>query len=608
MVVNGRRLCDLAPDALGQILSYLSANATCRLWLCGEKHLQTRLLGRDGVKSFCLRDLTLSFVVWPSIIGKFSNLTVFRIDVTDMVQLALESAHLMQLSSTLRKIGLHCMPNCYWAFRDLLSQTPQKFPVLEELDIRQLKNRHEEGTRKLVGWPSSLRTLKLNIPDDLDLRELPTSLEYLSFEGGSLLNMDTAFPVTMKELHVVIGDHTLRLPIESLPQDLETLYLSRAGDPYSDIVSHYGWNLENLPKGLTSLSIPTLHTKATLNALPRSLTFLDNPLMQDFSNDAEHLVEFWPPSLTSAGDNTPLTVTKDIAKKLPRSLRWLGTHVFSDALPYIPVGVNSLKIEGSLDQFKKEMAYLGLTTIPTPLDKLSFYGEAFEELSDTFPLDMLPHSLTFLELWVAQCSLTFWKALAQSQLQKVFQLTTLNTIANVQPEYWHLLPRTLTNLSIKCVPINNAQKEACFTTQDLKALPNALKTLRIECREPYRLCFDFDSILALPKSITNLDTAVSLANVPSAQLEIRTRLPNLRESRLRLQSGSTTALAVLFASLPTSLQGLVIESKENIPLDIETVQRLPRESDLRITILFPDIRHVHISLRKLKSRLQELSS
>ena len=71
---------------------------------------------------------------WRSIIVCLYHFVVFRPFMDDTHQLSLESAHLMQLATTLSEMVLGNVPSCYWAFREAMTQISYQFPHLEVLD------------------------------------------------------------------------------------------------------------------------------------------------------------------------------------------------------------------------------------------------------------------------------------------------------------------------------------------------------------------------------------------------------------------------------------------------------------------------------------------
>lgn len=599
------RVVELPTEVLSLITSALNGSDVARLWISGNRLLQTKLRDGGGVQKLVFRPTKRHHMqLWPSLISTFANLTDLEIydrPCHQSTQIDIDS--IAHLPATLRCLRLR-FDSCFFVFQSALAQYDKLFPHLETLYIADYVHSPLERPIKTPKWPHTVSCLKLGLLShqwfDLDLDSLPPSLTTLKGSFRAILQNDGRFPTTLTSIKLELSPATPSI-LSILPDSLLTLSLKSTAEMHAS-----NWDLSLLPRGLESLSMRLLHmTRDSFEQLPRSLTSLRNaptPSFHSPSPTSLHL-DAWPPNLKDPGALLSPMLTKEIAKALPRSLEYGDFEVDPDAIPHLPPGARYvICMHANLYSLEEELSDLKLDRIPVNIESLVL--ENMEEIS----AEILPSSLGELILLSGTSFPTsFVRPLQASKLH------TLNLLlAEMEPEDWKLLPPTLTSL-ICPTPPSLCSKSSTF-------LPRWLGTLRINTHRPNSYEIPQEWFDGLPRSLSQLgiqristivprnDRKGESKDVPERENGSSAILPSivLPKSLTELQlefcePDKHLRFSNLFTSLPKTLVSMTLiipTSKESYIMDSD-VASLP-----------PSLQS--ISLPKLtqlsKKRLSELRS
>lgn len=220
------QLHQLGPFELLEVLSWLTGNEICKIWMCGSKSLNERLVSSGGARNLDIV-LPVDFRehVWPSLINEFPNLDSLSIEDLGYKYVgAFTHRNLLSLPSrpTFLKLAGNLVAN---VFIDAFLADPMRYDNMTSLSLLSKEDMSYPYTG-LVDWPPNLTFLEVSVPSTpLDLRKLPHALTYLGGSFGSLLKDEQfyPFPVSLTTIDVDFHHDFPLSVLERLPQGTTTL-------------------------------------------------------------------------------------------------------------------------------------------------------------------------------------------------------------------------------------------------------------------------------------------------------------------------------------------------------------------------------------------------
>lgn len=450
------RLHELSQEALQAVTSFLLGQHLCRLWLCGSKSLQLKLGDGGGARKFELsirrRQNPENAPVWLPMTRFFTRLTSFALVLPFYEDYTANFGELIvQLPATLESLKLRFSTSLK-AYLEAIALPHYNFPKLLSLEIVSFQSM---VLQKPIEWPQTLVSLHVSTSSftleeclTIPIHRLPPSLTELRANSVAIeteSNAETRFPNSLTDLS--LSAHSLPpLLFEMLPDGL--LYLSLHNWAGS-IASDYTW--PKLPRSLLSLTFPCENfSREYCKQLPQSLTRLTTGQQSDAS---ENWLDVVPPNLTYLENLLPRLITKEVAQKLPRTLKkWpeyksgKSAKVEAQAMPFLPPHVLDVEcVSDSLEPLCSELRSLNLHQVPVSIATLQLQNCA--GLDD---FSMLPKSLEELTIYggpLPRPAEDYFACL------NTFKITTLH-IQQLQgddaipPRKWNLFPSTLRSLSI----------------------------------------------------------------------------------------------------------------------------------------------------------------
>lgn len=482
------RLVDLPPEVLSDVTCFLTGEELSRLWLSGEKLLQSKLGEGGGARIFYLRPDNSKPIVWPSLVSVFSKLTFLEF-FGDWFSLGngMNGEVIAQLPCTLRRLSLR-FGRCFFVFQEAMSLNNAVFPNLKSIYLADFGDPAGLPGIKVLQWPNSLLSLEFALHRarwfDLDLASLPPGLTSITAPFTGISNTHIGFPSTLTKLNIFLMP-AKPLLFSILPDSLLTLCLTSSRKMHAS-----EWDFSLLPRTLESLFMKVSDmTREDFLKLPKSLTRLGEVKSVDSSGDS--YVDFWPLNLKDPGSLIPFIMTKDFVKRLPRRLE-VGEYriLDSDAIPYLPPNVRHIVCTAeSMTPLVEELAKLGQTAkIP-----VNFQNAALGSI-EGLPGEILPDSLTELTLaFQGTASREFLESIRSLKLQS---LNMFKGQLYSNTDDWIRLPRTLDTLATGAPPL--------IPTSSALLLPTRLKVFRLNAIEKQDLQIEKQWFAALPNTISNL--------------------------------------------------------------------------------------------------------
>lgn len=267
----------LGLDAFRIIGEYLTARILGRLWLSGDKTLQSVLTRSSVVEHFHLEYGNTEKVSWPNLLSNFGHLLSLRLKIPSNHPLhEFPEINLAAIPSGLEHLQLSS-PSCAaldGLFQLLTGELPLDLAaILPSLEILYLEETAAPSDDRIlpkfeIRWPLQLRNLSLNFGASFPasmLESLPPTLQSLDIR----LHLDGVvppFPPALATLVVRGLPNEVVLP--ALPPTMTDLYI------VNHIVTSEGTEALRFPPALTSLLISMHLSVETASALPRSLTEL----------------------------------------------------------------------------------------------------------------------------------------------------------------------------------------------------------------------------------------------------------------------------------------------------------------------------------------------
>lgn len=644
MEQNGTSLSTLPAEVLDTILeAHTSSFLVISLWKCGDKVLNYKL-AHGGCKSVALKNGNWrSLTRYPRLLSSLSSLRNLSIERFNgfIMPLDMLSRAIRQLPSTLESLEIiaNGAESCLLDFADgsteaapifVLSQRKGRttrlwdadaaFPRLTTLKLigQSLLSSLQLNPSDLAHLPSNLTFLQLtNIPmeedDDYFLR-LPRTLTeirgifhgpFRSLEGfpPAVTRMEGFTNLNSRELcHLPsrmtdMGLYTVRflwsrLDAERVPPSLTTLAITSIASASFSTKPWY----EMMPLGptssLTELSMTAAKLADQLDvnlvlSLPRSLISLtwmaainwesfESAYELSTGSDVDDFYKLWPKRLRSLTVNEDVSDGERVACAIfPRSL----TSLRSIGHPTVPQSKYNLAhlppelVELSLKCPLKTPLAPGL---PKTLRALTIIGTILAPSTAN-----LPDSLTDLCLYLpVPMSAMKYQIFVPSQLLKL-------AVSYFEPQHFHLLPKTLTELAIDKLgyltqsdfhpredPLKHLSHcslmflsiDGCFEPKlfsDMTA-SSLSKLTTFFCRAPVH--FTPSILRHLPKSITTL--WINLTTWDDAYMSfIQDSTKSLTfcvESRKTITSAAVMTNAYAFQFVPPTLISLSSQMKEEM--------------------------------------------
>ena len=580
-----RSLESLPTELLSQITSYLTASEVTRLWICGDKHLQSALGTRGGALQLHLRPPELLHLFWPSIVRHFSCLQSFDLsDYNSSPTVRITRQHLEQLPRTMRILRLDARGS-FLAFQE--ASLPNSWPHLHTLELHDDTSNDHQG-RATIHWPKSLTQLFVtHISLPLDLVSLPPGLEVLSGdfytnEDQDVPQMEGDWPKSLCSVFLTLNASCCIqvFPLFSKLEFLEALVIRLPPEQDHLEMTFEGGGLEVdlrlLPRSVKELSLPIkVLTRAILEALSDRIerfTPSHDSIGSFRCDNQEALISSWPVGLQSASGMVTGELSKEAYASMPYSVTDVPLVINAACIPHLKPKIASVRCLGSVSSLLAELRALDVPKLSSGLTSLAMLDRTamvHEAEAQEFVLCLPETSLTSLH--VASVPLTSSTLVLLPQHLKVL-IVQKHPIAT---ESWKLLPRTLETLHM------------LTTTHSLKAshvrnLPKTLRALKLELNIVTRI-----ENLEWPHELNSLELALPIFRLKSNSTWPSTLPPLLDRFYIQLRYIDVQPLRNILASLPreiTSFSVSVPHPKRDFELNNSDLLLLPKRKLLFLNL------------------------